>query len=126
MRKIGNLNRSYESILLPQVTSENKKPFFADIEGFEFEKLGFCKEFGILSSRTMKSFVRNPRIFKTRVIQTFFIIFWALCLYTSHEEDPVKLLQMNIGLFTFLAINQVGGALTSTLYPIILERPVFL
>jgi len=44
------LNNSYESILLPKIEKENKIPFKVDLEGFEFDKLGFCKEFGILSS----------------------------------------------------------------------------
>ena len=57
---------------------------------------------------------------------------WCLFLYTkpantgNEESDELRNVQTICGLFMFLVLNQTSGALYSTLYPFILERPVFL
>ena len=99
-----------------------------DGQGFEelsFKRAGFGKQLKLLCGRTYKGFIWNPRILRTRIIQTIIMTILVMSLFFQLDDDE-KGIGSKEGLIMFLSIQQVSGGLQSTLYPFIMERPVFL
>jgi len=63
---------------------EEERDYEFDPSGFEelsFKRAGFGKQLSLLSSRTYKGFIRNPRILRTRIIQTVIMSILVISLF---------------------------------------------
>ena len=102
---------------------EEERDFVFDPEGFSelvFNRAGFMKQLKLLCARTFKGFIRNPRILRTRIIQTIIMAILVMSLFWG-LDDSTEGIRNKGGLIMFLSIQQVSGGLQSTLYPFIVE-----
>lgn len=92
------------------------------------KKASFCKQFSILSKRSLLNFVRNPMTFKIRIIQVLFISLIIILLYFRMAEPDKKFystIQERLGALFFLSINLFFLYFQTVLAVFPLERALF-
>lgn len=124
-------SKKYDSIgVKAAVLSEIKKSLEEDKSNTVISKkegrAGFFESTSILTKRAFINVVRNPMLFKLRVLFSLFFSFIVSLIFWKLGRDEFDNVYARINFFFFVAINVHGTQLNGTILSFPSERPVFM
>ena len=106
--KLETLTVNFHDIIKPELDQQEKEFEFdpGEFNELSFKRAGFSKQLVLLSQRAFKGFIRNPRILKTRILQTIIMAFLVCSLFWDLTDEDKALEFRNKGaLIMFLSIQ---------------------
>ena len=129
IQKTRSLSEKYNSILLPQVSSDNISINLDELNEKEilknFSSVSFFTELWLLMKRTALDIYRNPMYMRMRIGQTVFTSLLNLCLFYKLGFD-LQGVNDKVGLLFFVCVDQFMITVMTVLMVFLNERDVFL
>jgi ABC-type multidrug transport system ATPase subunit len=104
--KLDTLTTSYFDVIKRDLDEEEKDFTFdpGDFNELSFKRANFMKQLSLLSQRAFKGFIRNPRILRTRILQTVIMAFLVISLFWKLGDETNEDFRNKGALIMFLSI----------------------